>query len=224
MKHKNLFLLTFLSIMPCVLHALTLNTQFTYYAFTSTLKVVLFTLAPAAYFAVSRDAGFKEILAKGDRKNVRLSFALGFIVFTFIMAAFFVLRPYIDREMIVTAFAKNGITDGNFPIVFIYVVLINAALEEFFFRGFIFMTLHRMNFKKYAHAHSSLMFAFYHVAILNNAVSPGVFVLFIAGLAAAGLIFNYLVTKCKNISGSLIVHISANMAINIIVSAFYFYT
>jgi len=132
-----------------------------------------------------------------------------------------VLRPFLDQAMIVDALAKNGITSTNFPLVFIYVVLINAALEETFFRGFVFMTLYRLNYKRFAHAYSCLLFAFYHVAILNNAVAPGMFILFIIGLAVAGLIFNYLVIKCKNVGGSLVVHISANLAINLIVYVYY---
>jgi hypothetical protein len=41
---------------------------------------------------------------------------LGFIVFLFILGIFLVVRPFLEREMIIAALAKNGITAANFPI------------------------------------------------------------------------------------------------------------
>ncbi len=221
MKNKSILLLTIFSVLACGIHALVLNTEYTNYAFTSALKVILFLLFPLMYFAVSKDGKFKDMFSKLDKKKIKLPFVLGGIVFTFIVVAFMILSPFIDRAMIVNAFAKNGIVKSNFLLVFIYVVLINAALEELFFRGFVFTTLYKSNFKRYAHVYSSLLFAFYHVSILNGALSPVMFVLCIFGLIIAGLIFNALTVKCKSIMGSLIVHISANLAINVMVAIKY---
>ena len=218
MKTKNIWILTILSFAACVLHAIMLNTQFTYYVYTSMLKIVLFILCPIIYFRISKDGKLKDLFSgKSDKKNVKISFVLGFCVFAFILIVYMILRQFLDKAMIVDALAKNGITAGNFAVVFIYIVFINAALEEIFFRGFVFMTLYRMNFRRYAHIYSSLLFAFYHMAVLNNAVSPGIFIFCIAGLAVGGLIFNALAAKCKSIIGSLVVHISANLALNLIV-------
>ena len=223
LMNKNVRLLTIFSFFTCVLHAVMLYTQFNNYVYTSVLKIILFILCPILYFKISKEGTFKDLIfIKGDKKHIRQSFVIGLCVFALIWIAFMILRPFLDRAMIVGALAKNGIAGGNFPLVFIYVVLINAALEEIFFRGFIFMTLYRMNFRRYAQIYSCLLFAFYHVAILNNAVSPGVFIFCIIGLAVAGLIFNRLVTRCKNMIGSLLVHISANLALNLIVYVYLF--
>jgi len=201
-----------------------LHTQFNHYAYTSTLKIALFVLCPLIYFKVFKSGNYKDIFTvKGDKKYMKRSFLLGFCVFAVILTVFMILRPFLDSTMIINALAKNGITGHNFPLVFVYIVLINAALEELFFRGFVFMTLYRMNYKRYAYVYSCLLFALYHVFILNNAVSPGIFIFCIAGLAVAGLFFNYLAVKCKSILGSLIVHISANLALNLIVSAYYLF-
>ena len=201
-----------------------LHTQFNNYAYTSIMKIILFTLCPVIYFKAFKDKSYKSIFTiKGDKKHIKRSFILGFCVFAVIFAVFMILRPFLDSTMIVNALAKNGIAKNNFPVVFIYIVLINAALEEIFFRGFVFMTLYRMNYKCYAYVYSSVLFALYHVFILNNAVSPGVFIFCITGLVASGFFFNYLAVKCKSIAGSLIVHISANFALNLIVSAYYFF-
>ena len=221
MKNKNIWLLTILSFLVCVLHAVMLNTQYTFYVYTSILKIALFILCPIIYFKIVKDGKSKDILPilpiKGDKKNIRFSFVLGLCVFASIFVLYFILHSFLDSEMIVGALAKNGITADNFVFVFIYIVFINAALEEIFFRGFVFMTLYRMNLKRYAHIYSSFLFAFYHVAVLNNALVPGIFIFCIAGLAVAGLIFNIMAAKCKSITGSLIVHISANLALNLIV-------
>ena len=221
-KYKNIWVITVFSLFACALHALMLQTQFSYYLYTSAFKVILFILCPIIYFKVSQSGKFKDLfLLKGDKKNIRLSFILGVCVFALIVIVFMILRPFLDNAMIVDALAKNGITSTNFAVVFIYIIFINAALEEIFFRGFVFMTLYRMNYKRYAHVYSCLLFAFYHVAILNNALTPGIFIFCITGLAIAGLIFNSLVTRCKNIIGSLVVHISANLALNLIVSVYF---
>lgn len=219
-----MWFLTISSFLVCVMHAVMLHTQFTHYAYTSVFKVILFIMCPMIYFKVSKDGKFRDLfLIKRDKKYLKLSFVLGFSVFAFILIAFMILRPFLDGAMIIDALAKNGITGDNFPFVFIYIVLINAALEEIFFRGFVFMTLYRMNFKRYAHVYSCLLFTFYHVAILKDAVSLGVFIFCIAGLAVAGLIFNNLVTRCKSMTGSLVVHISANLSLNLIVSVYYLF-
>jgi len=224
MKNKKIWLITIFALCACGLHALMLRTQFNYYLYTSAFKVLLFILFPVIYFMLTKDGKFKNILSlKGDKKTIRISCIIGFCVFAFIQLAFMVLRPFLDEAMIVGALENNGISSGNFPLVFIYIVLINTALEELFFRGFIFLTLYRMGFRVYAHACSCLLFAFYHVAILNSAVTLGMLIFLIFGLAVAGLIFNYFAMKCRSIIGSLIVHISANLSLNLIVSIHYLF-
>ena len=219
MKKRNIWLLTILSFITCALHAIMLNTPFNFYLYTSIFKIIVFLLCPVIYFGLSKDGKIKDLFfVKGDKKNIKFSFILGLVVFAVIMVAYMILHSFLDKEMIVGALAHNGITAGNFAVVFIYVVVINAALEEIFFRGFVFLTLYHMDYKRYAYVYSSFLFAFYHVAVLNNALLPGMFIFCIAGLVGAGLIFNALAIRCKNITGSLIVHISANLALNLIVS------
>ena len=222
MRNKKVLLVIIFSLLPCIMHAVMLHTQFNNYAYTSVFKIFLFSLFPFIYFIMAKDGKFKDVLSlKGDKKNIRIAFIIGFCVFAFILGAFVILRPFLDEAMIVDALEHNGITRGNFPLVFIYIVLINAALEEIFFRGFIFLTLYRAGYKIYAHIYSSMLFALYHVAIINAAVSFGMLIFLVAGLAVGGLIFNYFTIKCRSISGALIVHVSANLALNLIVSIYY---
>jgi len=218
---KNIRFITIFSLLACGLHALILHTPFNHYAVTSAFKVFVFMSAPILYFLISKDGRFKDIATlKGDNKNIKIALIIGASAFVFIQVLFVALRQFLDETMIVDALADNGITGGNFPLVFIYIVLINAALEQIFFRGFIFLTIHRKGFKLYAHVYSAALFALYHVAFLYSAMSLGMLVFLTFGLVVAGLIFNYFALVCRSISGSLIIHIGANVSLNLIVTMY----
>lgn len=225
LKNKNVLLLSAFSIIACILHATVLHTPFNDYLYTSAFKVIVFVFCPMIYFKVSNEGSLKELVSlfsmRRDAKNIKFTFLLGLGVFTFIVAFFIILQPFIDQTMVVEALENNGITPNNAIFVFVYIVVINAALEQFFFRGFVFMSLYNMGVKRYAHAFSSLLFSFYHIPILFNAIAPGMLILCAAGLIVAGLIFNALTIKCKSISGSLIVHISANLALNMMIGIYF---
>ena len=83
------------------------------------------------------------------------------------------------------------------------------------------MSLHQMNYKVYAHLYSSVLFAVYHIPVLYDALELGMLILATVGLVGAGLIFNFLTVKCKSISGPLIVHISANLALNLMIGIYF---
>jgi len=218
MKNKNLWFITIISIVACILHASMLVLPFNNYLYSSVFKVFLFVSIPMFYYRFALKEKFTNyIFVKGDTRYIKLSLLLGMGVFLFIWGVFFLLRPFIDNQLIMDALDSNGITRDNFHFVFIYIVLINAILEQVFFRGFIFMTLHRMGFKGYAHVYSSLLFSLYHVPIIWGGVSWDIMLLCVFGLVVAGLIFNVLAAKCKNLAGSIIVHVSANIALNTIV-------
>ena len=55
MKNKNILLVTIFSIVACGLHAAILNTQFNYYVYSSSMKVIFFILCPVMYFVISKD-------------------------------------------------------------------------------------------------------------------------------------------------------------------------
>ena len=218
-KSKHLRLITLLSFIACALHASMLYTPFNNYLYTSAFKVFIFILTPLIYCKISRQVTFKNLLSLFlfKKRDLKIPLLLGLGVFTFITAMFAILLPFFDREEITAALANNNITPQNAIFVFLYIVIINAALEQFFFRGFIFAQLHRMNFKHYAHLYSAVLFSFYHIPILFLAVSPGILVLCTVGLVAAGLIFNMLTIRFNSISAALVVHISANLALNMMI-------
>lgn len=86
-------------------------------------------------------------------------------------------------------------------------------MEEFFFRGFAFLTLYRTGYKKLAYGFSALAFALYHVSITSNWGAPFLIVFMVAGLTAAGLLFNRL-DREGSLWPSWLVHMGANLGTN----------
>jgi len=140
----------------------------------------------------------------------------------FILAAFIVINPLLDRQMIVGALSNVGITGENYFFALAYYILINVALEELFFRGFLFSILYRMNVKRYAHIFSSLLFAVYHISVMREGVTLGLLILSTVGLIFVGLLFNEITRRCESVVGSYAVHMGASLAIGLI-GAYYLY-
>lgn len=200
-----------------------LNSRFNYYWHTSLAKIVFFLLAPLVYGLISRRLTLKGLLGfSGGKKAVKFSLALGAATFFTIIAGYVALRGFFDRQTILSGLFEEGITKSSYPLVFLHIVFVNAFLEEFFFRGFVFLSLFRLGFKKYAFLFSSLLFALYHAAIMDSWFSPPMFALCLAGLGAAGLIFDELSRQGGGIYGGFFVHAGANLAINLI-GAYLFY-
>lgn len=61
-----------------------------------------------------------------------------------------------------------SVNADNFIYVALYISFINSLLEEFFFRGYVFLILKKDSSLKFAYGFSSLMFAFYHVGMTNG--------------------------------------------------------
>ena len=221
LKNKNVLLITVFSLIACMAHGAMLYTPFNTYVHTSAAKVVLFMLVPFMYFKISKDGKFTGLFTiKGDNKSIKQSIILGIIAFVFIIIAFPVVRPWLDSYMIIETMSNVGITADNYIFVAMYYVFVNVALEELFFRGFVFLTLYRMNYKIYAHVYSSLLFSVYHIAIISGGITTGLLLLSVIGLIIVGLMFNEISRRCQNVVGSIIIHASASLAIGLI--GFYF--
>ena len=89
-------------------------------------------------------------------------------------------------------------------------------MEEFFFRGFAFLTLKGVSSRRFAYFFSSGIFSLYHIAMMIGWFSPLVFIIVITGLFVGGLLFDYLNEKTGTIYPSWLVHMFANFAINTI--------
>ena len=216
--HRNLLIIVSLSVFVCGIHAVMLHTQFNHYVYTSALKAILFTLCPFLYCIITKSGRLRDlfVIKEGGKKLLKLPLLSGLSVFALVLIAHAVFQSLLDQAMVVGALLDVGITSDNYVLALLYVICVNAALEEMFFRGFVFLNIHRMGLTKCAHIFSSLLFALYHVSVLKSGVTAGVLVLGIFGLAVSGFIFNELARRCESVVGSLIVHICANAAIGVI--------
>jgi len=157
----------------------------------------------------------RSMFQKPDRASRKLSLPLALGVFLFLTVGYMVLSPWLDLSAIPEQLRYSGITAQTFPVVAVYIILCNSLLEEIFFRGFAFLTLKQYTSAPFAYAFSGLSFALYHVSIMDGWFHPVWFVLFIIGLAVAGMLFDFL-DRRGSIWNGWLVHASANLAINLI--------
>jgi len=180
----------------------------------SVIKLVLFLVLPALYSFYDRNIKIKEIF-KPDKKGVKLALILAVLVYVVILGGYLLLRGVFDFSAVTGSLTNNiGVTGNNFIYVSLYISFVNSLLEEFFFRGFAFLTLKRITGKKFAYLFSAAVFAVYHIAMMVGWFKPDVFIIIMAGLFAGGLIFNYLNEKSGTVYPSWLVHMFANFAIN----------
>ena len=182
----------------------------------SACKVVLFRVLPAVFALCNKEVDAKRIF-KPKKKGMMLAFSLCVPLYVLILGAYLLLKDVFDFSAVTGALTGNiGVDRNNFVFVAIYISFVNSLLEEFFFRGFAFLTLKQYAGRKRAYIISALVFALYHIAMMTGWFSVGVFAITLAGLFVGGLIFNYLDEKSDNIYTSWLVHMFANFAINTI--------
>ena len=186
------------------------------YAVKSAIKVAVFLLIPMAYFLVNRDELHRiRRLFAPKKKEFICSLMLGIAVYAVILGGYLLLRGVIDFSSIAGQLAEGaGVRAENFVFVALYISFVNSLLEEFFFRGYAFLTLKELTSRPFAYCFSSALFALYHLGMTAGWFDPLIWLLSMAGLFVGGCIFNRLNEKSGMIYGSWLVHMFANFAIN----------
>ena len=185
-------------------------------------KVLLFGVFPIIYVMQTGENILKISInnIKGNKINIsrlNLGVVLGVFAFIIIIISYIVMNQYIDSAQLILEFQeKYKINNSNIISYSIYLVFVNSFLEEFFFRGFIFLNIKKLGLKKTAYLTSSLLFAVYHIANFKNWFHVGVFIIALLGLFIGGCIFNYLDDKQETFLNSWFVHICADLAIVLI--------
>jgi len=186
------------------------------YLYKSLIKLVLFTSVPLIYALACKDPVIINLFHI-RRKPLLRALALGIGVYLFILASYFLLGPYFDFSNVTKSLEKSvGVDRHSFLAVAIYISLINSLLEEFFFRGFAFLTMKKLASRRFSYLFSASTFSLYHVAIMSNWFSVILFLLLVFSLFIAGLIFNRLDEHSDSIYPSWIFHAFANLSINTI--------
>lgn len=180
----------------------------------SAIKLVLFLALPTLYARVDKGIQIKPLFHP-DKQGLGLALPLCVGVYVVILGGYLLLRDVFDFSAITGALTGNiGVNRDNFVFVSLYISFVNSLLEEFFFRGFAFLTIKRLTSRTFAYIFSAAAFSIYHVAMMIGWFSPLVFGLVLIGLFAGGLIFNFLNEKSGTIYPSWFVHMFANFAIN----------
>lgn len=214
MKRKSLYIIAALFIFSL---AVTLIDAFVHpgYFTKIPIKILFFLVLPMLFFVINKSESgeFKSLFA--FRKKGLLLSLLGIGVYGVIVGGYFLTRNIFDFSKVTSSLGEGmGITKENFLYVALYISLMNSFLEEFFFRGFGFITLKKYTGKPFAYLFSSCIFAFYHAGMMIPMFEPVLLVLLFSGLIVGGFIFSYLNDKTENIYPSWFVHMSANFAIN----------
>ncbi len=184
------------------------------YAVKSAVKIAVFLIIPLLISKADQNIQIKPFL-RFSKKGIKTAFALGAGIYAVILGGYFILSEVIDFSNIASSLSANaGVTKENFIFVSLYISFINSLLEEFFFRGFVFLNLKNTSGRKTAYFISAFAFAVYHTAMMTGWFNVFVFALMLFGLFAGGIIFNILNEKQGNIYTSWFVHMFANFAIN----------
>jgi len=186
------------------------------YGIKAGIKLFVFLSIPVGYSLFDKGATIRSLF-KLEKKPFLQSLLLGAIVYAVIISAYFLVGSFFDFSKVTTSLqSKIGVNKNNFVFVAIYISFINSLLEEFFFRGFAFLTLKKMLGRRVSYIFSALTFSVYHIAIMTSWFTPLLFVLLISGLFIAGVFFNWLDEKTDSIYTSWFVHMFANFSINTI--------
>lgn len=180
------------------------------------IKIIFFLALPMLFFIQNKN-DFKEFkrLFVLKKRGILKALLLGLAVYTTILLGYLLTRNIIDYSNVTSSLTSGmGITANNFIYVSLYISLMNSFLEEFFFRGYGFMTLKKYTSQKIAYVFSSAVFAVYHIGMLLEMFNIGVLLLLLFGLIVGGCIFNFLNERNDNIYPSWFVHMFANFAIN----------
>ncbi len=151
-----------------------------------------------------------------NKRQLLKAILLAVAVYVLILFVYGILGSKIDFSQMLNGLSqKEGISAKNFIWVTLYISCVNSLLEELLFRGYAYGFLKEDMPEWQASLFSAGLFAIYHVAIMVNWFSIWLFLLLLAGLFVAGLLFNYLDHE-GGILPSWLLHISANLAINTI--------
>lgn len=186
------------------------------YAIKSAIKIIMFLLIPIVYGLFLKEFNIKNLM-KPDKKGLCIALCLGFVIYGVILGAYWIFKDVFDFSALTGSLNETtGVNKSNFIWVAIYISFVNSLLEEFFFRGFSFITLKKLTSRRFAYVFSSMAFALYHIAMMIGWFGLPVILISLVGLFIGGMIFNRFDEKSENIYLSWLIHMFANFATNTI--------
>ena len=186
------------------------------YAIKSAIKIIMFLLIPIVYGLFLKEFNIKNLM-KPDKKGLCIALCLGFVIYGVVIGAYWIFKDVFDFSALTGSLNETtGVNKSNFIWVAIYISFVNSLLEEFFFRGFSFITLKKLTSRRFAYVFSSMVFALYHIAMMIGWFGLPVILISLVGLFIGGMMFNRFDEKSENIYLSWLIHMFANFATNTI--------
>ena len=186
------------------------------YAIKSAIKIIMFLLIPIVYGLFLKEFNIKNLM-KPDKKGLCIALCLGFVIYGVVLGAYWIFKDVFDFSALTGSLNETtGVNKSNFIWVAIYISFVNSLLEEFFFRGFSFITLKKLTSRRFAYVFSSMAFALYHIAMMIGWFGLPVILISLVGLFIGGMIFDRFDEKSENIYLSWLIHMFANFATNTI--------
>ena len=188
------------------------------YLWKTAAKVLLFLAIPFL-FLQGKKFNFLH-LRKTQKKNIHIAIVVGFAVMMTILGAFIILRSLIDLPSLqMDLESRVGVTASVFPMVAIYILIVNSFLEEFYFRGLLVDFLKDSKLKWFL---PSFFFAIYHVAIFLPWFEWPILTVAVVGLFIGGLLFQWINEASGTIYPSWIIHMFADLGI-LLIGVYMFY-
>ena len=214
MTKNTIFRVIGVCLISCIVMAVVDGIVQPGYVQKSLIKVVMFLLLPFLVSKSDPNIDLKSMF-RFRKQGMGTALLVGVGIFVLILGGYLVLSGFIDFSGIVGALSENaGVERKNFIFVAVYISFVNSLLEEFFFRGFLFLNLKNQVNRHLAYLISSLSFSLYHVAMMIGWFNFWLFGLVLLGLMVGGCIFNFLDEKQGTIYTSWFTHMFANLAIN----------
>jgi len=189
------------------------------YAVKSALKVILFLGVPYICLRLDQfDIKQKLVRLFHVKKKER-----PILLHLLLIGSGIILMSNLFAGPLITAFGIAGIMAEikarahTAPLVFIsaliYIPLVNALVEELFFRGFLFMHVYEQGYHRAAMLGSAFLFMLYHLTMFHRWFPWPVLILILAALFLAGILLNHLLLMWKRIAMVWALHGLANLAI-----------
>ncbi len=218
MKSKSIIVS---SILACLLLYYVEQMLAVDYLLKTVTKIILFTVIPWWHHRSLKNRPSEtqvcETRRPRGRSSVMPGLLLGIGAGLVILVTYSLLQGVLDLPAIAWELQqKSKVTPANFLLVALYITLGNSFLEEYFFRGFVFLSLYRLGKRHLAYVFSSLLFALYHLAIFRTWFSPWQIGLALFGLLVVGFVFNWLDAEADSWRSSWLTHILADAAIMLI--------
>lgn len=159
--------------------------------------------------------GLKE-LVKWPKKIPKLVYYILGLGIILIIVVPQVADKFTDVGRIAETMHKKGMNKRNVIFVYSYIAIVNSFIEELMFRGIGYIELKKYIPEKYACNISAILFALYHIAIVNGAVNIWLTILAVIALYIAGVVLNMMDKKTNTIMPSYMIHSLSNWILNII--------